>query len=149
MKIIRHIGIVTNNLNKSLYFYKNLLGFKVVHDRRECSSYAEKLLGIKKVDLRTIKLSDSKGALLELVYYKNPKAKKNTNRRINNVGCSHFAVTVDDVSEEYRKLKRKGVYSISPPQESPNGCAKVVFCKDPNGVFVELVEVLNKRKRKK
>ena len=63
-------------------------------------------------------------------------------RDINNVGITHIAFEIDDLSDEYNRLKDEGVPFNSPPQLSLDGCAKVAFCRAPEGTFIELVEVL-------
>jgi len=35
-----------------------------------------------------------------------------------------------------------GVEFICPPEKSPNGFAKVTFCTDPEGNYIELVQIL-------
>ena len=56
------------------------------------------------------------------------------------MGCTHFAVTVDDIDELYGDLIMSGVHFIKEPIS--NGKVKVAFCKDPNDVYIELVEEL-------
>ena len=141
MRTIRHIGIVVRNIEKSIYFYKNLLGLKIKKDTREKSIYIDKILGIKNADIRTIKMSNGRGSLVELLYYTSPKSKIIKNKKINDIGCSHFAISVNNINYEYKRLKRHGIKFISSPEVSPSGYAKVAFCKDPNGVFVELVQI--------
>jgi hypothetical protein len=46
------------------------------------------------------------------------------------------------LNAEYNRLKDEGVSFNSPPQLSPDGYAKVTFCRAPEGTFIELVEVL-------
>ena len=58
------------------------------------------------------------------------------------IGIAHIAFTVDDVNAAYDRLKNEGVSFISAPKVSPDGYAKVAFCRAPEGTFVELVEVL-------
>ena len=63
-------------------------------------------------------------------------------RKITQIGCSHIALTVPNLDNLYDKLLEQDVVFNSPPQYSPDGYAKVTFCKDPDGSLVELVEVL-------
>ena len=56
VKKIRHIGIVTNNLKKSLWFYEKLLGFKLKIKMSEYGKKTEKLTNISKVKIETLKL---------------------------------------------------------------------------------------------
>ena len=44
---VRHVGVVTKDLNKSLKFYRDVLGFKVVKMRETDRSLSD-LMGLKK-----------------------------------------------------------------------------------------------------
>jgi len=143
MKEIRHIGVVVSNLDRAIHFYRDLLGFKVIREMNEEGNYIDTILSLKNVIVRTVKMKADDGNIIELLYFKLcPKRLRNKN--LVNVGYSHFALTVDNIDEEYERLKRNGVIFNSPPEISPDGYAKVAFCKDPDGAFIELVEVLKK-----
>jgi len=146
MENIRHLGIVVENINKSLVFYRDLLGLKIKRDMKEKGSYIDKVLGLRKVNVRTVKLAAKDGCLIELLNYHFPVSKKAGKNRINDIGCSHVAFTVKNIEKEYLFLSNKGVIFNSRPQESEDGLVKVVFCRDPDGTFVELVEILKKNK---
>lgn len=143
MKRIRHIGIVVNDLQRSIFFYRDLLRLKVQKDNREKGSYIDKILGVRSVDVRTVKLSSNDGTLIELLYY-SPAVRRKKTKAVNDIGYSHIAFSIDNLDEEYEKLKKQGINFISSPQVSPDNYAKVAFCKDPDGNFIELVEVLNR-----
>jgi len=141
---IRHIGIVVNNIDKSLSFYRGLLGFEVVRDMDEKGNIIDVFLNMKGVNVRTVKLKDSNGIMIELLkFYSHPKdLNLNVDNQLVNIGCSHFALTIDNLDKLYQKLKKKKVYFLSEPQTTSDNGVKVVFCKDPDGTFIELVEVL-------
>lgn len=143
MKNIRHFGIVVNNIEKSLKFYRDLLGLKVKIDALEKGAFIDAILGLKNVEVRTVKMESGSGNLIELLWYKSHKGKKIENKEIFDIGASHVAFTVENLDYEYQRLKEKGIQFIASPQISPNKKAKVVFCYDPDGVPVELVEELN------
>ena len=143
MKEIRHIGIVVSNLDRSIYFYKNLLGLKIIKEMNEKGNYIDTILSLKNIVVKTIKMGADDGNKVELLYFKS-SPKRLSNKSLISVGYSHFAFTVDNIDKEYRKLKRNGVIFNSLPEISPDGYAKVVFCRDPDGAFIELVEVLKK-----
>ena len=111
---IRHTGIVTSDIDKSISFYETF-GFKIQKDMIESGSYIDNFSALKDVIVRTVKMSLDNGDMIELLYY-------HTNL--------------------YQELMEKGVLFNSEPQHSPDGYAKVTFCKDPDGSLVELVEVL-------
>ena len=62
--------------------------------------------------------------------------------RLNDRGLTHIALTVDDLDREYARLGAENIEFISPPETSPDGGAKVAFCRGPDGEFVELVQEL-------
>ena len=57
---IRHTGIVTDDLKKSLYFYRTLLGFKIKKRMLEKGSTTDKISNLKNVSVETIKLYKKK-----------------------------------------------------------------------------------------
>lgn len=144
MKAIRHIGIVVSDLDKALYFYRDLLGLTIVKDINETGAYIDNISALKGVQVRTVKMAADDGNLVELLYYSSHPDSPDKKRPINQIGCSHVAFTVGNLDEEYRRLVQAGIQFNAPPQHSPDGYAKVTFCKDPDGSHIELVEVLMK-----
>tara|TARA_A100001015_G_C14942210_1_gene693058 strand:- start:289 stop:735 length:447 start_codon:yes stop_codon:yes gene_type:complete len=142
----RHTGIICRDIKKSLYFYKNLLGMKVVQEFWEDTDYINKVSGLKKAKVHFIKLKMQSGEILELLRYitHNTKLPK---LPIHNTGILHIALQVKNIEKTYSKLKRQGVKFISQPTLSSEKFAKVCFCIDPNNVRVELVEILFNRKK--
>lgn len=141
---LRHTGIVVTDIQKALSFYRDLLGLRVKKDKVETGSYIAKVTGIKNVNLRTVKLSAGDGNMVELLYFFCKKKKSFARRTIFDIGISHIAFTVEDLDNEYKKLLQAGIQFNSPPQLSPDGYAKVAFCRDPEGNLLELSEPLSK-----
>jgi catechol 2,3-dioxygenase-like lactoylglutathione lyase family enzyme len=141
MKAIRHIGIVVSDLEKSIYFYRDLFGFRITRQMEESGDYIDKMLALSRVKVTTVKMTAPDGQMIELLKF-HTHLNEQKPRDINNVGITHIAFEIDDLSDEYNRLKDEGVPFNSPPQLSLDGCAKVAFCRAPEGTFIELVEVL-------
>lgn len=141
IKNVRHSGIVVKDMESSLHFYRDLLGLKVSKQMDEQGGYIDRVLGLRGVKVTTVKLAAEDGGMIELLYFGSHQD-KSQNCEIYRKGLTHIALTVDNLDSEYKRLSAAGVAFISPPQLSPDGSAKVAFCKDPQGVFVELVETL-------
>ena len=141
IKHIRHPGIVTDDLEPLLHFYHDLLGLRVVARADESGSFIDAILGLQGVVVTTVKLKTLDGNILELLQYKSHPRSAIT-RDINDIGISHLAFTVDDVDNDYERLKGEGIRFYSCPQTNPEGTAKVVFCEDPGGNILELVQIL-------
>ena len=135
----RHIGIVVEDLNKSLHFYNDLLGFELIKRMNESGEYINNLTSVLDLNITTVKLRIPGGGIVELIQINSPN-KRHITASITNVGITHFALTVDNIDETYRYLSEHGVKFVFPPIESPDGYAKVSFCKDPNNIFIELVQ---------
>jgi catechol 2,3-dioxygenase-like lactoylglutathione lyase family enzyme len=126
----------------SLKFYRDWLGLKVVKDFQDEGEYIDRILGLSGVKLWMIKLVADDEMMVELLKFKLHSQKTPNIPRIYDIGCSHMAFTVDNVDMEYTRLSKMGIKFNSPPCISADGYAKVAFCQDPDGVFIELVEVL-------
>ena len=141
IKDIRHTGIVVADLEASLYFYRDLFGFQVAKQMEEAGDYIDNISSLRNVKVSTVKMTSPSGQMIELLKYHSHSAEQKT-REICEIGISHIAFTVDDLNIEYERLKGKGIRFNSPPQLSPDGYAKVTFCRAPEGTLIELVEVL-------
>ena len=141
IKDIRHTGIVVIDLEASLYFYRDLLGFQVAKQMEEAGDYIDNISSLRNVKVTTVKLASPSGQMIELLKYHSHPTEQMM-REICEIGISHIAFTVDDLDIEHERLKDKGIKFKSPPQLSPDGYAKVTFCRAPEGTLIELVEVL-------
>ena len=45
-----------------------------------------------------------------------------------------------DLDDVYSRFTKEGIEFINSPHLSADGLAKVAFCRDPDGFFIELVE---------
>lgn len=141
IKNIRHTGIVVEDIDKSLRFYRDLLGFKIIKQMEESGAYIDNMSSLKGIKVTTIKMTLPDGQMVELLkYHSHPR--EGRLRDSCEVGVSHIAFTVDNLDKEYARLKKEGIAFNAPPQRSPDGYAKVTFCRAPEGTLIELVEVL-------
>jgi catechol 2,3-dioxygenase-like lactoylglutathione lyase family enzyme len=142
MKALRHTGIVVKDLEKMLHFYADLLGLSVVKRMDESSTYIDLLTALKGVSVTTVKLSAKDASVIELLYFRTHPANAPGEKGIASPGISHVAFSVNDVDFEYQRLLKAGIVFLSSPQRSPDGFAKVVFCKDYENNLIELVQEL-------
>ena len=139
---IRHFGIVVDDLELSLSFYSRWFGFEIYKDENERGSFIENVLDVPKAHLRTVKMrSNASGVLVELVDYVSGNTVNHGNA-INQVGPTHIAFTVDNIEYMHKEMKKEHVSFLSEPLESPDGYAKVAFCRAPEGTYIEMVEIL-------
>ena len=140
---LRHVGITVQDMEKSLKLYRDYFGFQVVWDMIEQGKFIDGLSGIDNIVVRTVKLKDFVGGMIELLEYESHPQPLETLRPIVDTGVSHFAMTVDNLDETYRDLLDMELIFNAKPAISPDGNAKVCFCRDFDGTLIELVEVLS------
>ena len=136
----RHSGLVTQNIKKSLRFYNKILGLRIIKKSNEEKQYIEKLLKIKDGNLTTYKLGIKSKIFLELLDFK--KKKKNMPLKLNENGLTHLSLTVRNMDKIVSKLKKNKIKFNSKVLISDDKKVKVVFCKTPENIYLELVEQL-------
>ena len=82
------------------------------------------------------------GVSIELPHYLNTPRPVPPPNASNNVGCNHVALQVGDLDALYRKASAQGIRFHTPPTLAGGGKAKVTYCREPEGVILELVEIL-------
>ena len=144
IKNMRHAGLVVRDLDISLVFYQELLGLSVFKRMKEKGHYIERGVGITGASLEWVKLQAADGSLLELIQYNSTTdtPQKVKNAPSDQLGCSHVAFTVKNLDLLHKTLVDKGYNCNSEPQMSPDGMVKVMYCHDPDGIILELVEEL-------
>tara|TARA_Y100000294_G_scaffold171824_1_gene185775 strand:- start:578 stop:1012 length:435 start_codon:yes stop_codon:yes gene_type:complete len=141
VKNIRHVGLTINNEKKMLDFFVKTLGFKKFKIANEDKIFMNKIHNLKKVKLKTYKLKSRNNEIIELLKFHSHKDKKKWSGKIYSTGLTHVAFTVNNLEKTYKILKKKGIKFNASPQDSPDGYAKVAFCKGPENLILELVEL--------
>ena len=139
---LRHVGIVVRDLGAALKFYRDILGFREARTMPEEGEFLDAILGMARASVRTVKLQGASGSQVELLAFQAPNIEIDASPGLTRSGPTHIAVTVDDVDSLYAKLTNAGFECTTAPLVSPDGGAKVTFCRDPDGTYVELVQVL-------
>ena len=142
IKNIRHTGIVIENIEESVSFYRDLLGFEIRTQMEESGDYINNMLDLENVQVTTIKMGlPSGGPMIELLYFSShPKGK--IIKSLCDIGPTHIALTVENLDELKELLKKQNIPFLSEPQYSPDGKVKLAFCQAPEGTYLELVEEL-------
>ena len=139
---IRHTGLVVADLDGALYFWCDVLGFKVVKQMEEAGPHIDAMMGLSDVRVTTAKLAAPDNSLIELLHFHSHPDQPSWSGKPFSTGLTHIALTVDDLDDTCSKLSAAGVTFPAAPQFSPDGYAKVLYAKGPEGVLLELVEIL-------
>ncbi len=142
IQAIRHTGIVVSDMHTSLRFYRDLLGMEVWADFQDDSQIIQDVTGVKGAKVWMVKLKAEDGVSIELLQYLSHPQAVPEPRPACEVGCNHVALQVDDLDSLHEKLLAEGIEFNVAPTVSSEGFAKATYCRDPEGVLVELVEIL-------
>jgi catechol 2,3-dioxygenase-like lactoylglutathione lyase family enzyme len=140
---IRHTGLVVADLEGALRFWRDLLGFKVEKQMDESGPHIDAMMGLKDVRVTTVKMTAPEGGMIELLHFQSHPDSPAWLGQPYSTGFTHIAMTVGNMDIAFKKLADAGVVFPAPPQYSPDGTVKVIYCKGPEGVLLELVERLN------
>jgi catechol 2,3-dioxygenase-like lactoylglutathione lyase family enzyme len=138
---VNHTSFTVSDLDRSIAFYRDLLGMELMSLAGRDPAFVEKVTGIPGANLKVAYLQ-APGHRLELIQYFSPPGKK-LELQTNNVGCAHLAFNVDDLPKMYAEMKAKGVHFKSAPQEvsaGPNKGTLTVYFTDPDGITLEFLQ---------
>jgi catechol 2,3-dioxygenase-like lactoylglutathione lyase family enzyme len=148
MNGISHVAIGVRNMERSINFYRNLLGLEVRYDQMQPiggmpTLYANPEKGQRRAAHLTYGKGEGRGFL---VLTEMPGGTPGQAIKLDEVGISHFSWWVDDIRGIYEKLKSAGVKVLVPPYETDAGgygetsSRKFLTClfEDPDGIIVQL-----------
>lgn len=141
---VRHTGLVVADLDRALHFWCDVLGFRVVKQMDETGPHIDAMMSLRDVRVTTAKLAAPDGNLIELLHFHSHPDRPKWEGTPYSTGLTHVALTVDDLDRLILTLTQEGVSFPAPPQISPDGYAKVIYANGPEGLLLELVEVLTK-----
>ncbi|MEV4109606.1 VOC family protein [Nonomuraea sp. NPDC049695] len=148
MRGVWHFSFTVADLDRSVAFYRDLLGFALVHRQEQDNDYTRRLVGYPDAVLRVAQLAvpgQPRGLSthdLELVEYVRPKgAPRDPARHL--PGAAHLALTVEDARAEHARLSAAGVRFVNPPEAITAGVNEggyACYFLDPDDITLELVQ---------
>ena len=140
---MNHTGFVVSDMERSLAFYRDLLGFTVEKDDIREGEGISQLTGYPNTKIHVVYLGtrDLKH-WVELIQYINPPGRKISPTNRNDVGATHLGILVDDLDALYQDLSTKGAEFAGAPVHRPDVlyARKAAFLLDPDGNWLELLE---------
>ncbi|HEV7717992.1 MAG TPA: VOC family protein [Arsenicitalea sp.] len=129
LKGFEHVGMTVADMDRSVTFYCELLGLKLLLRKTQKNGGEVAFL-------------DAGGGQLELTRPAGPIA--GPARIVPNAeaGIRHLTLAYDDMDDVYARLMAAGVRSMEPPRDAHNRevFARVAFVLDPDDIVVELCQ---------
>jgi glyoxylase I family protein len=140
-----HTGITVSNLERSLEFWRNVLGFEFSHRAHQTGKMAKQITGVANAEIKLAVVKAPGGHKIELLeYLAPPDRKKHGSLQPCDVGHVHVALTVDNLDAVLQKIAASGWQTAGNPQKltsGPNAGKHVVYVRDPDGTTIEFMQM--------
>lgn len=134
---LTHLGLCVSDLERSLAFYRDVLGFEELPDRPRLAIQGEPaatLLGMPEVSVQAVYLGRD-GTTLELLGYPSPGTTGSGEPRpMNALGFTHLSFEVPDLDAAVKRVREAGGRVLEASR-----IPVAVFVTDPDGTRIELV----------
>jgi catechol 2,3-dioxygenase-like lactoylglutathione lyase family enzyme len=137
-----HTGITVTNLERSLAFWRDVLGFQLSHRPHQTGELASEITGVRGAEI-SIAVLRGYGHKIELLEYLAPSDRKRVALRPCDVGSVHVAFTVDDLDAVLATITGSGWRAAGQAQTlvaGPNVGKRVVYVRDPDGTTIEFMQ---------
>jgi catechol 2,3-dioxygenase-like lactoylglutathione lyase family enzyme len=138
-----HTGFTVSDVERSLVFWRDVLGFELSHRAHQKGELAEKITGVAGAEI-LIAVVKAPGHKIELLEYRAPADRKRLDARPCDVGAVHVALTVDNLEAVLEKIAASGWKAAGEPQTltiGPNAGKRVIYVRDPDGTTIEFMQM--------
>lgn len=147
-KGVSHIAVGVRNMDKSLAFYRDQLGFQVVRDEVQKTKGTVLPAVYKDAHeerrVATLYWKRGKDEAFLVLSEHNDKPVTGEAIKLDQIGIHHFAFWVENLPKVYEELKAKGIEFVVPPSvtKTADGNFNSAFVVDPDGILVQLDELV-------
>ena len=141
-----HAGVTVGDMERSLHFYRDVLGLEVESDALIDHPYVFDLTAVPATEVRVVFLrvpGSESATRIELLEYRGLE-RHSASARPCDPGHGHLCLLVTDVAEMHGRLLAAGYRARSEaPVEyaaGPRKGARAIYAIDPDGYHVELFE---------
>jgi catechol 2,3-dioxygenase-like lactoylglutathione lyase family enzyme len=110
-----HTGITVSNLERSLAFWQDVLGFELSHRAHQTGDLAREITGVSGAEI-SIAVLKAPGHKIELLEYHAPLDRKRVHPKPCDVGSVHIALTVDNLDSILNAIAASGWKAAGQPQ---------------------------------
>lgn len=137
---LTHIGLCVADLERSLRFYVDGMGFEEIGRMTTDEPDSGKILEVPGAAVELVYLSRD-GFRIELIDFREPGVDQPSERRpVNQVGLTHFAFRVDDLEAWCERIRAAGGTVLEHTASRFVTGNRGIMVVDPDGTRVELIE---------
>lgn len=139
---LHHVALAVKDMDRMLAFYRDMTGFRIVHDARwePGNARIDALVGLPDSSARVVVLHGG-NLYIELFEYFSPLGKAGDLRRpVCDAGITHMCLVVDDIDAEYARMMEAGIHFHAPP--GPKSAFRATYGRDPEGNVFELIQFI-------
>ena len=146
---ILHVGMTVSDLDRSVAFYRDILGFSCQGELRMTGPETHAMFARPGCSARVAYLKGGQtlsGPPVELIQFTSEEPEKQATDLFR-TSISEICFQTDDIWAEYRRLAALGVEFLSEPQTfdftaDGFGRSMAVYFRDPDGAILELMQPL-------
>lgn len=135
---VSHVGICVSDLERSLRFYCEGLGFTPAESHPIGNEFADALEVPRDVEL-TSQFIRREGLSIELLHYRSPGTTGRPSATRRQLGLTHLSFTVPDLESAAARLVECGGAVVESTRTKGDGIY-LLFLADPDGTRVELMQ---------
>ena len=139
-----HTGVTVSNLERSLAFWRDVLGCELSHTAHQKGELAREITGVKGAEIKLAVLKAPGGHKIELLEYLAPADRRHVSLRPCDVGSAHVALLVENLDAVLARIAASGWKAAGEPQTltaGPNAGKRVVYVRDPDGITIEFMQL--------
>jgi catechol 2,3-dioxygenase-like lactoylglutathione lyase family enzyme len=140
MRAISHVAVGVRDMERSLPFYRDVLGLPVAADQEEDAGFGGRRRAVY------LRWGDDPHASFVVLDQQLERPEQGEPAALFDIGVHHFGFWVDDVEGVAARARDAGVELVVEPSigdtwlygEPPGGKVKVAFLRDPDGNIVQV-----------
>jgi catechol 2,3-dioxygenase-like lactoylglutathione lyase family enzyme len=140
---VHHTGLTVGDLDRSVAFYRDVLGCSVIMEQEKVGGYLAAIVGYPDTSIRMAHLYDPAGRLVVELFEYRAHEMLPAELEPRRIGNAHLCFVVSDLDAVYARLVGQGVATFTPPvpiDTGVNAGGSGLYLHDPDGITLELFQ---------
>ncbi|MFE7978838.1 VOC family protein [Streptomyces shenzhenensis] len=151
---VLHVGFTVTDIERSVDWYKRVLGLELIHRQHSDNAYIRTLVGVSDAVLEVAQFALPGSPprysthVLELIQYVEGQGEHAVGLGVNQAGTAHLGFVVADIHAKCSQLLAENVDFVNLPvlvTEGANAGGYACYFRDPDGIVLELMQFAPQR----